>query len=32
MSDIFDHITASVGYFDLEIYELPSKQSTFTPT
>jgi miniconductance mechanosensitive channel len=30
MSDIFDHITASVGYFDLEIYELPSAQSTFT--
>jgi miniconductance mechanosensitive channel len=29
MSDIFDHITASVGYFDLEIYELPSAQSTF---
>jgi miniconductance mechanosensitive channel len=30
MSDIFDHIIASVQYFDLEIYELPSAQSTFT--
>ena len=27
MADIFDHIIASVGYFDLEIYELPSEQS-----
>ena len=25
MSDIFDHIFASVGYFDLEIFELPSE-------
>ncbi|WP_374172718.1 mechanosensitive ion channel family protein [Flavobacterium tructae] len=25
MSDIFDHIMASVEYFDLEIFELPSK-------
>lgn len=25
MSDIFDHIIASVGYFDLEIFELPSE-------
>lgn len=24
MADIFDHVTASVGYFDLEIFELPS--------
>jgi miniconductance mechanosensitive channel len=22
MSDIFDHIIASIGYFDLEIFEL----------
>jgi miniconductance mechanosensitive channel len=26
MSDIFDHIIASVGYFDLEIFELPSEK------
>jgi miniconductance mechanosensitive channel len=25
MADIFDHLMASVKYFDLEIYELPSK-------
>lgn len=25
MADIFDHIIASVAYFDLEIFELPSK-------
>ncbi|MBP4137140.1 mechanosensitive ion channel family protein [Flavobacterium geliluteum] len=25
MSDIFDHVMASVQYFDLEIFELPSK-------
>ena len=25
MSDVFDHIFASVKYFDLEIFELPSK-------
>jgi miniconductance mechanosensitive channel len=25
MSDIFDHIIASVQYFDLEIFEMPSK-------
>jgi miniconductance mechanosensitive channel len=25
MADIFDHIMASVEYFDLEIFELPSK-------
>lgn len=24
MADIFDHVMASVGYFDLEIFELPS--------
>jgi len=27
MADIFDHIIASVVYFDLEIYELPSSKS-----
>lgn len=27
MADIFDHIIASVPYFDLEIFELPSKIS-----
>lgn len=25
MADIFDHVMASVAYFDLEIFELPSK-------
>ena len=25
MSDIFDHIFASVAYFDLELFELPSQ-------
>lgn len=25
MSDIFDHVMASVGYFDLEIFEFPSQ-------
>jgi len=25
MADIFDHVMASVGYFDLEIFELPSQ-------
>ena len=24
MADIFDHIIASISYFDLEIYELPT--------
>jgi miniconductance mechanosensitive channel len=24
MADIFDHIFASIPYFDLEVYELPS--------
>lgn len=31
MADIFDHIIASVIYFDLEIYELPTSKS-FIPT
>lgn len=26
MADIFDHVIASVGYFDLEIFELPSEK------
>lgn len=30
MADIFDHIIASVPYFDLEIYELPSGKGIFT--
>lgn len=30
MADIFDHIIASVPYFDLEIYELPSGKGVFT--
>ena len=25
MSDIFDHIIASVSFFDLELFELPSE-------
>lgn len=29
MADIFDHIFASIGYFDLEIYEMPSGKSDF---
>lgn len=29
MSDIFDHIFASISYFDLEIYEMPSSKSNF---
>ena len=24
MADIFDHIIASIAYFDLEIYEMPT--------
>jgi miniconductance mechanosensitive channel len=28
MADIFDHIIASVRYFDLEIYELPSEKNS----
>ncbi len=30
MADIFDHIIASVVYFDLEIYELPTGKITYT--
>jgi miniconductance mechanosensitive channel len=30
MSDIFDHILASVVYFDLEIFEMPSSKNGFT--
>lgn len=30
MADIFDHIIASVPYFDLEIYELPSGNGIYT--
>ncbi|WP_413998374.1 mechanosensitive ion channel family protein [Flavobacterium sp. W1B] len=26
MADIFDHVIAAVGYFDLKIYELPSEK------
>lgn len=29
MSDIFDHIFASISYFDLEIYEMPSSNSNY---
>ena len=29
MSDIFDHIIASITYFDLELYEMPSDKSDF---
>ena len=29
MADIFDHIFASIKYFDLEIYEMPSGRSDF---
>ena len=29
MADIFDHIFASIRFFDLEIYELPSGKSDF---
>lgn len=29
MADIFDHVFASVPYFDLEIYEMPSGKSDF---
>ena len=32
MSDIFDHVIASVPYFDLEIFELPSEtKGTYIP-
>jgi len=30
MADIFDHIIASVPYFDLEIYELPSAKGIYS--
>jgi miniconductance mechanosensitive channel len=30
MSDIFDHILASVVYFDLEIFEMPSSKHSLT--
>lgn len=30
MADIFDHIIASVRYFDLEIYELPSEKGIYS--
>lgn len=29
MADIFDHVFASIRYFDLEIYEMPSGKSDF---
>lgn len=29
MADIFDHIFASIPYFDLEVYEMPSGKSEF---
>ena len=32
MADIFDHIIASVSYFDLEIFELPSEGKEVFPT
>ena len=31
MADIFDHLLASIKYFDLELFELPSGDSTFVP-
>ena len=30
MSDIFDHVLASVVYFDLEIFEMPSSKNSLT--
>ncbi|MEC4005086.1 mechanosensitive ion channel domain-containing protein [Flavobacterium sp. SUN052] len=30
MADIFDHIIASIAYFDLEIYEMPTDRTDFT--
>lgn len=30
MSDIFDHVLASVNYFDLEVFEMPSGKNTFS--
>lgn len=32
MSDIFDHIIASISYFDLEIFELPTDKNGFVST
>jgi miniconductance mechanosensitive channel len=29
MADIFDHIFASIPYFSLEIYEMPSGKNDF---
>lgn len=29
MADIFDHVFASISYFDLEIYEMPSGKSDY---
>ena len=29
MSDIFDHVIASIAFFDLEIFELPSEKTDF---
>jgi miniconductance mechanosensitive channel len=29
MADIFDHVFASISYFDLEIYEMPSEKNDF---
>lgn len=29
MADIFDHVFASIRYFDLEIYEMPSEKNDF---
>ncbi len=29
MADIFDHVFASIRYFDLEIYEIPSEKNDF---
>ncbi len=29
MADIFDHVFASIKYFDLEIYEMPSGENNF---
>ncbi len=31
MADIFDHIFASVGYFGLELFEIPVPDNTFNP-
>jgi len=31
MSDIFDHVFASIVYFNLEIFELPSEEKNYIP-